>query len=116
MERVMKRCSREGWIQKANQAIIAASSQAMPLSAQVRNGAEIVANVLIDRHKETRLGLSKWSSKAATKLGEMDGEDALQAAPVAKLTADVMSKVWPEQQQAGQGVVVNIALLGNPPE
>ena len=63
---------------------------------------------------ETRLGLSKWSAKAATDLSKRKGEHATASYQEAVGVASVMTKVWPEQQQSSNGVVVNIAVLTNP--
>lgn len=99
VERVMKRCSREGWLTHAKASIQAVKGQAMPLSAPVRTGAQIIENTLLERKERTKLGLSKWSAKAAETLGDLDGENALAAHQAAVGVASVLSKVYPEAAQ-----------------
>jgi len=114
VERVMKRCSREGWLVKAEESRTMRISQALPLSAPVRNGADTITATLAERHKQTRIGLAGYTAKMARQ-AEQSG--CLEEAPLYKAVADIAGKVWPETQQTGQtGVVVNIAVLGRPPD
>lgn len=102
VERVMKRCSREGWLIQA-QAVRTAprtQQQAKPLSAPVRNGADSITSTLAERHSKTKLGLSAWAVTSAEHLAQLKGEEALAAHQAAVGTATVAAKVWPEQAPA----------------
>lgn len=81
----------------------------------VINPGDALANTLKQRKNETLLGLSEWASESASSLGKLRGEEARCAASEAKLTADVMGKVWPEQQtgQNQTAVIVSVNVLGS---
>ena len=65
----MKRCSREKWLVKSQQdkadALVTSSSA---LSANVRNGADVLSEVLAEDSRETRISLSAATRKAAEHL------------------------------------------------
>jgi hypothetical protein len=68
-QRAMKRCSREKWLVKSQQDradALATSSTA--LSANVRNGADVLSEMLAEDNRETRINLSAAARKAAEHL------------------------------------------------
>jgi hypothetical protein len=69
VQRAMKRCSRQKWLAKSQQdkadAVLTSPSA---LSANVRNGSDILSEVLAEDSRETRLGLSTAARKAAEHL------------------------------------------------
>lgn len=69
------------------------------LAPNAPTAADALANVLSDRHKRTKLGLSAWAVNASEHAASLDPEEALAAAPSVKAVADVAGKVWPEQGQ-----------------
>ena len=60
---------------------------------------DAMAATLSDRHKRTKLGLSKWAAKSSEHLASLDGEEALAASQPAVAVATVMGKVWPEKAE-----------------
>lgn len=52
---------------------------------------------LADRHKQTKLGLSKWAVESSDHLSTLKGEEAAAGFQQAVGTASVMGKIWPEQ-------------------
>ena len=69
VQRAMKRCSREKWLVKSQQdkadAVVTSPNA---LSANVRNGADVLSEVLAEDSRETRIGLSAAARKAAEHL------------------------------------------------
>ena len=69
VQRAMKRCSRGKWLAKAQQdkadAIVTCPGA---LSANVRNGADVLSDVLAEDSRETRLALSKAALRSARKV------------------------------------------------
>lgn len=89
--------SRGGWLKHLRAPTVPPPSmRAVPVTA-VTLAADALINTLSERHKETKLGLSKWSSRTAKALGELPDKEALASHQVAVGVASVMSKVWPEQ-------------------
>lgn len=117
VERVMKRCSREGWIVKADAVrnSVRTMQQAIPLSANVRNGAETLQCVLAEDARETRISLSKSTRRLAK-----DAEKALleQAGDVLQVTkaASLIHGWAPGAPTPGQAMVVNISVLSSSPD
>lgn len=117
VERVMKRCQREGWMSAASSArsiagpreTRTAGADALPLSATVRNGADSMQNVLNDRHIKTRLGLSKWARGAAHEAAT--AQDKLSVASDVAAVVKVMDRIWP-QDQGVPTAVINVAIIG----
>ncbi len=95
VERVMKRCSREGWISQAKEYREAAKPRGA-LSANVRTGAEIVQDTLLENSKETKLGLTAYAARMAKQASETG---TIEEAPLYKAVADIHGKMFPEQQQ-----------------
>jgi hypothetical protein len=81
VQRAMKRCSREKWLVKSQQdkadAIVTSPTA---LSANVRNGADVLSEILAEDSRETRLGLSAAARKAAETLAKMPGEKVIKHA------------------------------------
>ena len=77
----MKRCSREKWLVKSQQdkadAVLMAPSA---LSANVRNGADVLSEVLAEDSRETRIGLSAAARKAAETFAKMPGSKVIKHA------------------------------------
>ena len=77
----MKRCSREKWLLKSQQdkadAIVTSPSA---LSANVRNGADVLNETLAEDSRETRLGLSAAARKAAETFEKMPGSKIIKRA------------------------------------
>ena len=77
----MKRCSREKWLTKAQQdkadAIVTSPSA---LSANVRNGADVLNEVLAEDNRATRIGLSAAARKAAKTFAKMPGSKVIKHA------------------------------------
>jgi hypothetical protein len=81
VQRAMKRCSREKWLVKAqHDKADAALTSPTALSANVRNGCDVLSEVLADDSRETRLSLSAAARKAAERLAKMPGEKVIKHA------------------------------------
>src|SRR5262245_25501007 len=66
VQRAMKRCSRQKWLVKSQQdKVEAALTSPSALSANVRNGADVLSEMLAEDSRETRIGLSAAARKAA---------------------------------------------------
>jgi hypothetical protein len=77
----MKRCSREKWLVKAQQdKTDAALTSSTALSANVRNGADVLSEILEEDSRETRIGLSSAARKAAETLAKMPGKKVIKHA------------------------------------
>ncbi len=87
-------CYRAGDVKKLESAIQAQVENSLHPNAP--KAANALQTVLSERHGKTKLGLSKWSEKAAETLGDLDPADALENHQVAVSVASVMAKVWPE--------------------
>jgi hypothetical protein len=65
----MKRCSREKWLVKSQQdKADALATSPSALSANVRNGSDVLNEVLAEDSRATRIGLSAAARKAAEHL------------------------------------------------
>ena len=77
----MRRCSRQKWLLKSQQdkadAIVKSPSA---LSANVRNGADVLSEVLAEDSRETRIGLSAAARKAAETFARMPGSKVIKHA------------------------------------
>ena len=81
VQRAMKRCSREKWLVKSQQdKADAALTSPTALSANVRNGCDVLSEILADDSRETSLGLSAAARKAAETLAKMPGEKIIKHA------------------------------------
>lgn len=96
--RVLKRAQREGWEEHRLAVIPTQPAQALPLSSNVLTGAESAAQEIAQDKLNTRTGLARYASDAAKALRESTGN--LKLSRPAKDIADIMSKLWPEQQNS----------------
>jgi hypothetical protein len=81
VQRAMKRCSREKWLAKAQQdKADAVLTSASALSANVRNGADVLSEILAEDSGETRIGLSAAARKAAETFAKMPGSKVIKHA------------------------------------
>jgi hypothetical protein len=106
----MKRCSREKWLVKSQQdkaAALRACSTA--LSANVRNGADVLADVLATREGETKLHLSKYALEASQEAAEHPQK--LTITRQAKEIAQTAKEVWAEESEDVTQPLINVAIL-----
>ena len=83
----MKRCSRQKWLVKSQQAKAdAILTSPHSLSANVRNGADVLTKVLQDRKEKSALHLSKYVTDASKNLARSRGRLALW--PAASVSRD----------------------------
>jgi hypothetical protein len=81
IQRAMKRCSRQKWLAKSEQdKADAVLTSPTALSANVRNGSDVLSEVLAEDSRETRIGLSAAARKAAETLAKMPGSKVLKHA------------------------------------
>lgn len=92
------------------------SMQPVPVTGLVtgvtRQPADALTDVLREHNTETRVSLARATRQAAAKLEACEPEDAKNLKAVAQTAALVHG--WQDGQGAGAGVVINIALLGQP--
>src|SRR4030095_13522293 len=106
----MKRCSREKWLVKHDQDkadAIARSPHA--LSANVRKGADVLADVLVTRKGETKLHLSKYALEASQEAAKHPQK--LTITRQAKEIAQTASEVWAEETEDVTQPFINVAIL-----
>ena len=81
VQRAMKRCSRQKWLVKSQQdKADAVVTSPTALSANVRNGAEVLSELLAEDSRETRISLSAAARKAAETLAKMPGSKVIKHA------------------------------------
>ena len=110
VQRAMKRCSREKWLAKAKQD--KADAIAMfptALSANVRKGADVLADVLATRKGETKLHLSKYALEASQEAAEHP--EKLTITRQAKEIAQTAKEVWAEESEDVTQPFINVAIL-----
>ena len=96
VQRAMKRCSREKWLAKAQQdKADAVATSARTLSANVRTGADALAQALAERRDESVLHLSKYAVDAGKRLAQSKGD--LKNARSFQQIAAGRANVFPEQ-------------------
>jgi len=79
VQRAMKRCSREKWLVKAQQdKANAIATPPSALSANIRSGADVLANALYDESRAKRMNVASALCKAAEHLAGRQGEKLLQ--------------------------------------
>jgi hypothetical protein len=111
VQRAMKRCSREKWLVKCQQdKADAVQMSSSALSANVRKGADVLADVLATRKHDTKLHLSKYTVEASQEAAEHP--DKLKITRQAKEIAQTASEVWPEEREPYHQTLVNVAILG----
>ena len=77
----MKRCSRQKWLAKSQQAKAdAVAMSPAALSADVRNGADVLSETLAEDSRETRISLSRAARKAAETFAKMPGSKIIKHA------------------------------------
>ena len=81
IQRAMKRCSREKWLVKSQRdKADALAMSPSALSANVRNGADVLVETLAEDSRETRIGLSAAARKAAETFAKMPGAKVIKHA------------------------------------
>jgi hypothetical protein len=122
VQRAMKRCSREKWLVKYEQ--VKADAVAMSptaLSANVRTGADALANALAEDSQATRIAAARAHRKATEHAANLSGQtlmdkDVAQALKHHDQGAAIVHG-WSEMEQAqGAHVAINIAMLSVDPE
>jgi hypothetical protein len=108
-ERVKRQATRKGWSSQAPSARLVAAAEALEqvraeVVPNVPKAGDALANTLLERHGKSKLGLSKYVARVSESVG--DEGDISQVHEV-KALADIMAKVWPEQQG---GTTVNVAI------
>ena len=106
----MKRCSREKWLVKAKQnEADAIATSPTALSANVRKGADVLADVLATRKGETKLHLSKYALEASQEAAEHP--EKLTITRQAKEIAQTASEVWAEESEDVTQPFINVQIL-----
>jgi len=106
VQRAMKRCSREKWLVKAQQdKAAAAAASARTLSANVRSGADALAQTLSERRQESIVHLSKYAVDAGKQLAKSRGN--LEHARKFQAIAAGRANLFPEDQPSTQ-IQVNV--------
>src|SRR5262245_51140719 len=98
VQRAMKRPSREKWLVKSEQ--VKADAVAMSptaLSANVRRGADVLADVLATRRAETKLHVSKYAVEASQEAAEHPQK--LKITRQAKEISQTATEIWPEKHE-----------------
>jgi len=81
VQRAMKRCSRQKWLAKSQQdKADAVAMSPSALSANVRNGSDVLTEILAEDSRETRIGLSAAARKAAETFAKMPGSKVIKHA------------------------------------
>lgn len=113
VERVMKRSSREGWIVDKDATIDAHQNDEKTLSANVRTGADALANTLADENIRTKLGFSRVAVKVAEKAGTWQPGRILNKARELRDVATIAGKVhgWDESKGDDRRVMINVGIL-----
>ena len=110
VQRAMKRCSREKWLVKSQhdkaEAILTSSTA---LSANVRNGADVLADVLATRKGETKLHLSKYALAASQEAAEH--LQKLKITRQVKEIAQTAKEIWPDERENVFQTLVNVNIL-----
>ena len=110
VQRAMKRCSREKWLVKSEQAkadAVATSSTA--LSANVRKGSDVLSEILAEDSRETRIGLSAAARKAAETFAKMPGAKVIKHAQAHRHMTASSSQLhdW-DKQKFGPDFTLNV--------
>jgi hypothetical protein len=114
VQRAMKRCSRQKWLVKAQQdKADAAVTSPAALSANVRNGSDVLSEVLAEDSRETRIGLSAAARKAAETLAKMPGSKVIKHAQAHRHVTASSSVLhgWDSAQARGQETLVSVQIL-----
>jgi hypothetical protein len=114
IQRAMKRCSREKWLVKAQQdkadAIVTSPTA---LSANVRNGSDVLSEILAEDSRETRIGLSSAARNAAETFAKMPGAKVIKHAQAHRHITASSSQLhgWDAAQARGEQTLVSIQIL-----
>ena len=95
VQRAMKRCSREKWLAKAQQDKADAVASTRLLSANVRTGADALAETLLERRRNSALHLAKYAEESGKRLAESKGD--LKNARSFQQIAAGRANLFPEQ-------------------
>jgi hypothetical protein len=96
VQRAMKRCSRQKWLVKAQQQKAnAVATSPTALSANVRTGADALAETLNERRDKSRLHLSQYVVDGSGRAAKSKGD--LSIAPRVRDLSAIYGDVWPEQ-------------------
>lgn len=79
------------------------------LSANVRSGADVLADVLATRKSETKLHLSKYALEASQEAAEHS--EKLKITRQVKEISQTASEVWPEERDQYRQTLVNVTIL-----
>lgn len=102
-ERVMKRCSREGWLTKGEY-VKASPREVMPLSAPVRTGSDLLLEHLEECDAESKKGYATVSRKLAGHFACMEAEKLIACTPAVKDGVSIADKTfgWTAQREKAQ--------------
>jgi hypothetical protein len=108
VNRVMRRASREHWLDKANSAKDLTPA-GKPMSAPVRTGARSLENLLQRDNHETKFALSTAARKGAQTLAKMPGGKVLDRSKELKDVTSAASQVhgW-DQRFTGVTIQLNV--------
>jgi hypothetical protein len=110
VQRAMKRCSRQKWLVKSQrEKADAVATSPTALSANVRNGADVVSQTLAEDSRETRLALSKAALRSARKVKSVPVRTAKE---LRDLTA-AASEIGEWDKLGGEGkITLNVLNVG----
>jgi len=107
VQRAMKRCSREKWLVKAQQdKADAIATSTRNLSANVRSGADALAETLNERRQDSVVHLSKYAVDAGKRLADSKGD--LKNARSFQQIAAGRANLFPEKQPLENRIQVNV--------
>jgi hypothetical protein len=112
VDRIRKRAEREGWSQDKAKALAAvqstnttlATTSGQSTSPSVATGAQSVATALAEDSKQTRVGLSTATRKAANVFSEMEGGEVINKSEHLRRIVGSASQIhgW-DEQRPGEG-------------
>ena len=105
VQRAMKRCSREKWLAKAHQDKFDAIASTRTWSANVRSGADAIAETLSERRHNSALHLAKYAEESGKRLAESKGD--LKNARSFQQIAAGRANLFPEQAPSA-AIQVNV--------
>lgn len=109
VNRVLKRSEREMWLATAqsDKAQPLTKSQAKPMSANVINGADLLATRLETDNRETKLSLSRGIRRVSEHIGKQTGSKLFKSTKAVKETVGAASQLhgWEKPESAGDGVM-----------
>jgi hypothetical protein len=106
---VLARAKREGWSKQISDAKSLAKREETASVTPM----EAVAVTLNERKDKTKLHLSRYAVEASETAA--NHRQKLKIARQVKDVAAVADSVWPEENQEGPGLLVNVAILGIDP-